>query len=83
MDKKITKIVAVIFAVFGSILLYKVVDAIISLRADTSEEISGLDLGEHGENGYNTGVFSGTTNIFGNSEDYNLTLFPSVKSSQN
>ena len=58
-------------------LLYKI-------SANTpKEEISGLDLGEHGENAYNTGVFSATTNIFGNSEDYSLTLFPSVKSSQN
>lgn len=74
--------VAVIFAVFGSTVLYKVVSAIVSLRADESEEISGLDLVEHGERGYNTGVFSGTSNIFGGSEDYSLTLFPSIKSSQ-
>ena len=74
--------VAVIFAVFGSTVLYKVVNAIYSLRADESEEISGLDLVEHGERGYNTGVYSGTANIFGGSEDYSLTLFPSVKGSQ-
>lgn len=74
--------VAVIFAVVGSTLLYKVVNAIYSLRADESEEISGLDLVEHGERGYNTGVYSGTSNIFGESEPYTLNLFPSVKSSQ-
>lgn len=74
--------VAVIFAVVGSTVLYKVVSVIVSLRADESEEVSGLDLVEHGERGYNTGVYSGTTNIFGGSEDYSLTLFPSVKGSQ-
>ena len=74
--------VAVIFAVVGSTVLYKVVSAIVSLRADESEEISGLDLVEHGERGYNTGVYSGTSNIFGESEPYTLNLFPSVKSSQ-
>lgn len=74
--------VAVIFAVFGSTVLYKVVNAIYSLRADESEEISGLDLVEHGERGYNTGVFSGTSNIFGASDEFSLTLFPSVKGSQ-
>ena len=74
--------VAVIFAVVGSTVLYKFVSALVSLRADESEEISGLDLVEHGERGYNTGVFSGTSNIFGGSEDYSLTLFPSIKSSQ-
>lgn len=74
--------VAVIFAVFGSIVLYKLVNAIVSLRADDSEEISGLDLVEHGERGYNTGVFSGTSNIFGTSEDFSLKIFPSINSSQ-
>ena len=74
--------VAVIFAVVGSTVLYKIVDAIVPLRADEDEEISGLDLVEHGERGYNTGVFSGTSNIFGGSEEFSLTLFPSVKSSQ-
>lgn len=74
--------VAIIFAVIGSAVLYKVVNAIVTIRADEAEEITGLDLVEHGERGYNTGVFSGTSNIFGGSEEFSLTLFPSVKSSQ-
>ncbi|MBR0060371.1 MAG: ammonium transporter, partial [Selenomonadaceae bacterium] len=74
--------VAVIFAVVGSAVLYKVVDAIVSLRADEAEEIGGLDLGEHGERGYNTGVFTGTTNFLGGSEDYSLKIFPTINSSQ-
>ena len=74
--------VAIIFAVVGSAVLYKVVDSIVGIRADEAEEITGLDLVEHGERGYNTGVFSGTSNIFGGSEEFSLTLFPSVKSSQ-
>ena len=74
--------VAVIFAVVGSTVLYKIVDAIVPLRADDSEEVTGLDLVEHGERGYNTGVFSGTPNFFGESENYGVRLFPSVKSSQ-
>lgn len=78
----ISIVVAVIFAVVGSTVLYKVVNAIVSLRADESEEISGLDLVEHGERGYNTGVFSGTSNIFGASDEFSLTLFHSVKGSQ-
>lgn len=78
----ISTVVAVIFAVVGSTVLYKVVNAIYSLRADESEEISGLDLVEHGERGYNTGVFSGTSNIFGASDEFSLTLFHSVKGSQ-
>ena len=74
--------VAIIFAVVGSAVLYKVVNAIVGIRADEAEEITGLDLVEHGERGYNTGVFSGTANIFGGSEEFSLTLFPSVKGSQ-
>ena len=74
--------VAIIFAVVGSAVLYKVVDGIVGIRADEAEEITGLDLVEHGERGYNTGVFSGTANIFGGSEEFSLTLFPSVKGSQ-
>lgn len=74
--------VAVIFAVVGSTVLYKFVELIVSLRANEAEEVSGLDLVEHDERGYNTGVFSGTSNIFGGADDYSLTLFPSVKGSQ-
>ncbi len=74
--------VAVIFAVVGSAVLYKIVSAIVSIRADEAEEVTGLDLGEHGERGYNTGVFTGTANFLGGSEEYSLTLFPSVKGSQ-
>ena len=75
--------VAIIFAVVGSTVLYKVVNAIVPLRADDAEEVTGLDLVEHGERGYNTGVFSGTPNFFG---DYSsegsaqLTLSGGLKS---
>ena len=74
--------VAIIFAVVGSTILYKIVDAIVPLRADDAEEVTGLDLVEHGERGYNTGVFSGTPNFFGEATDFGVTLFPSVKGSQ-
>lgn len=74
--------VAIIFAVVGSTVLYKIVNAIVPLRADDSEEVTGLDLVEHGERGYNTGVFSGTPNFFGESAEYGVSLFPTVKSSQ-
>ena len=74
--------VAVIFAVVGSTVLYKVVEKVVALRADEAEEINGLDLVEHGERGYDTGVFAGTTNFFSDDESYSLTLFPSIKGSQ-
>ena len=75
--------VAVIFAVVGSTVLYKVVDAITSLRADDAEEVTGLDLTEHGERGYNVGLFAGTPNFFGDDSpavSTQLTLSGGLKS---
>lgn len=75
-------VVAVIFAVVGSIVLYKIVEAVVEIRADDSEQVNGLDLSEHGENGYNTGVFAGTASFWGDSESHALNAFPTLKSSQ-
>lgn len=52
--------VAIVFAVGGSVILYKIVNSIIPLRVDENEEILGLDISEHGERGYNAGLFSGS-----------------------
>ncbi len=40
------------FAFVGSIILYKVVDAMVGLRVIEQDEEGGLDLSEHGENAY-------------------------------
>ena len=45
--------VAIIFAVVGSIILFKIVNKFIEIRVDEDEEVLGLDLYEHGERGYN------------------------------
>ena len=74
--------VAVIFAVVGSTVLYKVVSAIVALRADADEEITGLDLVEHGERGYNAGLFAGAPSFVSGSELDAVKLFPSVSGSQ-
>ncbi len=60
--------VAIVFAVFGSIILYKIVNAIIPLRVDANEEVGGLDVMEHGERGYNAGLFSGSSSFIGGKE---------------
>ena len=75
--------VAVIFAVVGSIVLYKVVNAIVEIRTEEAEEITGLDLAEHGERGYTTPIFTGTPNFLGDSDSYSLKIFPTINSSQN
>ncbi len=73
--------VAVIFAVVGSTVLYKVVNALVALRASDDEEITGLDLTEHGERGYNVGLFAGAPSFVGG-ESYAVKFFPSVSGSQ-
>lgn len=75
--------VAVIFAVVGSTVLYKVVNALVALRANDDEEITGLDLTEHGERGYNAGLFAGAPSFGGGFESDTVRLFPSVSGSQN
>lgn len=67
--------VAIIFAVIGSVVLYKIVNAIIPLRVEEPEEIGGLDIAEHGERGYNAGLFSGTSNFLGNGESATVGAF--------
>ena len=57
--------VAIVLAVVGSTILFKIVDSISTLRADADEEINGLDLVEHGERGYTIGLFTGAPSFFG------------------
>jgi len=51
--------VAIIFAVVGSTVLYKIVSSMVAIRADDNEEILGLDIVEHGERGYTAEIFTG------------------------
>lgn len=74
--------VAIVFAVVGSTVLYKVVSAVVALRADENEEILGLDITEHGERGYNAGLFAGAPSFISDAEAGEIKLFPSVSSSQ-
>ena len=67
--------VAIIFAVIGSTILYKIVNSIIPLRVEENEEILGLDIIEHGERGYNAEIFSGSNSFIGNKEFETATEF--------
>ena len=67
--------VAIIFAVVGSTILYKIVNSIIPLRVEENEEIVGLDVIEHGERGYNLGLFSGSSNFIENREIATSSIF--------
>ncbi|HUG93944.1 MAG TPA: ammonia channel protein, partial [Planctomycetaceae bacterium] len=44
--------IGLVFAVAGTLIILKVLDAVMGLRVSQSEEIQGLDLSQHGEEGY-------------------------------
>jgi ammonium transporter, Amt family len=46
-------VIAWVIAAIGTYLILKVVDAVIGLRLSPDDEIMGLDLSQHGEEGYN------------------------------
>jgi ammonium transporter, Amt family len=46
--------ITVVLAVAGTLLLLKIVDLIMGVRVSEEDEIQGLDLSQHGEEGYNT-----------------------------
>ena len=78
----ISIVVAIIFAVVGSTVLYKFVSSFVKIRADENEEILGLDIVEHGERGYNAGLFAGSPSFLGEVETEPVKIFPSVHGSQ-
>lgn len=64
----ISIVIAIIFAVVGSTVLYKIVNSFVTIRADENEEIVGLDIVEHGERGYNAGIFAGSPSFIDSKE---------------
>ncbi len=45
--------IAWVIAIVGSLVILKVVDLVVGLRVSEEEEIQGLDISQHGEEGYN------------------------------
>ena len=60
--------VAIALAVVGSTVLFKIVSLVTKIRVDEAEEITGLDVAEHGERGYNAELFSGAPNFISGKE---------------
>ena len=46
-------VIAWVLAIVGTLVILKVVDLTIGLRVKEDDEIQGLDLSQHGEEGYN------------------------------
>src|SRR6266581_1617559 len=47
--------ITIILAVAGTIVLLKSIDLVIGVRVNEEDELQGLDLSQHGEEGYNLG----------------------------
>jgi Amt family ammonium transporter len=45
-------LIAIVLAVVGTLVILRVCDAVIGVRVDPDEEVKGLDLTQHGEEGY-------------------------------
>ena len=43
---------AVGFSVVGTLIIAKILDAVMGLRVSEDEEVQGLDISQHGEEGY-------------------------------
>ena len=56
----ISTAVAYILAIVGTFIIFKVISLFMTVRADRDEEITGLDIGEHGEQGYNYAITAGS-----------------------
>ena len=61
-------VVAYALAIAGTYVLYKIVSAMLETRASEAEELTGLDIVEHGERGYARSVLAGSP-MLGSFED--------------
>jgi len=51
-NQLISVVAAVAFSVVGTLIIAKIVDAVMGLRVSEDEEVQGLDISQHGEEGY-------------------------------
>jgi Amt family ammonium transporter len=51
-NQLVAVLIAIVLAVVGTFVILKVVDLVIGLRVSAEHEVEGLDLTQHGEEGY-------------------------------
>jgi Amt family ammonium transporter len=56
LNQLIASLIAIGLTVVGSLIILKVVDLIVGVRVSGEDEVTGLDLSQHGEEGYNLGL---------------------------
>lgn len=66
----ISIVVAYVFAIVGSYILFKVVSCFMQVRANENEEVSGIDISEHGERAYNQSIMSANSLLSSNAEAF-------------
>jgi ammonium transporter, Amt family len=58
LNQLIASLIAIAITVVGSVIILKVVDLIVGVRINGEDEVTGIDLSQHGEEGYNLGLDS-------------------------
>jgi len=53
LNQAVAVAIAWVLAIVGTLIILKVVDVLVGLRVADEHEIQGLDLSQHGEEGYN------------------------------
>lgn len=66
----ISIVVAYVLAIVGSYVLFKIVSCFMQVRASENEEISGIDISEHGERAYNQSIMSANTLLSSEAEAF-------------
>jgi ammonium transporter, Amt family len=56
LNQLIASLIAIVMTLVGSFIILKVVDLIVGVRISGEDEVTGLDLSQHGEEGYNLGL---------------------------
>ena len=57
--------IAIVLGMVGSLIILKIVDLVIGVRVNNDDEIAGLDLSQHGEEGYNIDSDLGVAGVLG------------------
>jgi ammonium transporter, Amt family len=72
-NQLIASLIAAAIGAVGSLILLFLIDKTIGLRVSGEDEITGLDLSQHGEEGYNFDADMGSLGTFGSSASYAAT----------
>lgn len=65
LNQLIASAIAIALGMIASLIILKIVDLVIGVRVSNEDEIAGLDLSQHGEEGYNIDADLGVAGVFG------------------